>query len=511
MQALGRILAGPAAHDDYWYEPRGMTSASGTRVDMTSSISWTSLYAAVSYVSEDIAKVPFGMYRRLARGKAPAPDHQLHGLLHDQPNATQTALEFREMMTAFSILRGAGVAEIRDQDRPSMALIPLHPDLLTRNTSRAGVLRYDYRDPLKNGQVRTLLGDELVILRGRLGKGIVDVGRETIGRQLAIQGHAGFMFSRGARHQGVIQRPAGAVWDDPTRAAFREALSEYAAGGPREGRPLLLEDGMTWQNASMSAQEAELMEQMRWGVAEASRLARIPPHKLMELERSTNNNINRQSIDYVVDTLLGWAKRWEQVVFRDLIAPRERATFFAEHLLDALMRGDPEARSKAYALAIQWGWMTQNEVRELENLNAMEGHDELLTPLNMTTGADGTGQVISFAPRRVDAQVRGQLQLLASDAASRVVRREVAAVSKLADRAGGDAAAFRAGVDAFYAEHEAHVASALHVPEHEARRYARAQRAEVLSDGPGVMDAWLVDRVAELTSLAMNQPALAAA
>ena len=259
----------------------------------------------------------------------------------------------------------------------------------------------------------------------------------------------------------------------------------------------------------MSAQESELLGQLRWGVAEASRLIRIPPHKLFELERSTNNNIDRQSIDYVVDSLMGPAKRWEQTVYRDLLNPVERQRFFAEHTLYALMRGDPEARGKAFALGVQWGWLTRNEVREKENLNTLPGLDEPLTPLNMTTDSTGQSKIIGFAPHQA-AEVRGQLRLLASDAASRVVRREMAAIAKLAERSSGDAAGFRAGVDAFYADHGREVAEALHIPEHEGRRYARSQRAELLSDGPTVMDAWLVDRVDHLANLAMNQQELAA-
>ena len=487
MQALGRILAAsPAAHDDYWYESRGTTSTAGVRVDMEGSISWSALYAGVSYVSEDVGKVPFGMYERVQRGKEPAPDHWLHAKLHDQPNTIQSALEWREMMTAWSIMRGLGISEQRGAGR-TMEIVPLHPDLLKANPTKTGVLRYDYRDPLQDNRVRTILAEDLVILRWRLGRGIVDIGRETIGLQLAIQRHAGTLFSRGARHQGVVSRPPNTPWVDTERQAFRQALEEYGTGGPRAGRPLLLEDGMTWENSSMSAQESELLGQLRWGVAEASRLIRIPPHKLFELERSTNNNIDRQSIDYVVDSLMGPAKRWEQTVYRDLLSPVERIRFFAEHTLDALMRGDPEARGKAFALAVQWGWMTRNEVREKENLNTLPGLDDPLTPLNMTTDSTGQSKVISFAPPH-SAEVRG----------------------KLAERSSGDAAGFRAGVDTFYADHGREVAEALHIPEHEGRRYARSQRAELLSDGPTVMDAWLVDRVDHLANLAMNQQELAA-
>ena len=208
MQSLGRVLAaGPPAGDDYWYEPRGMASTAGARVDMSSAITWSGMWAAVSYVSEDIGKVPIGMFERVKRGKRAAPDHWLHDKLHDQPNSTQTAFDFFEMMTAFALLRGAGIAEQRGVGR-AMEIVPLAPDLLSPNPSTSGALRYDYRDPLKRGVVRTILGEDLVILRGRLSRGIIDVARDSIGLQLTLQRSAGFMFSRGARHQGVVTRPA---------------------------------------------------------------------------------------------------------------------------------------------------------------------------------------------------------------------------------------------------------------------------------------------------------------
>lgn len=509
MQSFGRVLAA-APWDDKFYATSGAVATAGVRVDMDSSLSWSGLYAAVSYVAEDVAKLPFVVYERSDRGKEPARTHRLYAKLHDMPNANQTALEFKEMVTAFAIMRGRGVAEIRGYGS-GMEIVPLHPDLVREDDTQTDVRRYLYRDPKRQFAERAILAEDALVLRGRLGRGVLDVGLETIGLQLAVQRHAGTLFSRGARHQGVISRPQGVPWaNDAERQAFREALNQYAAGGSRAGRPLLLEDGMTWETASMTAQESELLGQLRWGVAEASRLTRIPPHKLMELERSTNNNIDRQSIDYVVDTLLGWCKRWEQVVFRDLLAPSERDRFFAEHILDALLQGDPETRAKAYALGVQWGWLTRNEVRTKENMNTLPGLDAPLTPLNMTTDASGQSKVVQFAPLESPA-MQGQLRLLAADAASRVVRREIAAVTKLAERHGDDRSAFRAGVDAFYAEHGQAVAEALHVPEHEARRYASAQRTAVLADGTAGMDAWLVDRVDQLTNLAMNQPELRAA
>lgn len=351
------------------------------------------------------------------------------------------------------------------------------------------------------------------MLRGRLGRSLMDFARESIGIAQAQERHVGNTFGRGAKFGGVILRDK--PWSDPERRNFRKALNQYATSGQYSGRPLLLEDGMTWQDVGMTNADAELVDSRRFSVLEFCRWIRIPPHKLFELERSTNNNIERQSVDYVVDSLLGWTERWEQVILRDLITLRERGRFFAEHNLDGLMRGDIKARYEAYALAVQWGWMVRNEVRAKENLNPLDGLDEPLTPLNMNRGANGSVAIGYAEPKALGSgspspELLGRLKLHASDAAARVIRREIAAVAKAADRAGDDQAAFRSSIETFYAEHADHVARTLHIAEHDARRYALEHRDAVLDSGIRASDDWLVDAAQHLTSLAMDQQEIAA-
>jgi HK97 family phage portal protein len=323
MGILAPVLAASRSPwDDYWYENRGTMSAAGVPVTMDTALSVPAFYAGVAYISEDVAKIPLNMYEDLGdKGHRPAPDHYLQRKLHDQPNSHQTALEFREMMTAFAMLRKFAIAEKRRVagGRPILddELIPLHPDLVREEFLANGDRRYQYRDPRKNYEERPLLDDEVVVLRGRLGKSLLDVLRDAIGLAQAQERHAGNLFSRGAKPGGVILRDRG--WAPDDRRNFRRALNEYAVTGQYSGRPLLLEDGMKWQDVGMTSKDAELVDSRRFSVIEFCRGIRIPPHKLFELERSTNNNIERQSVDYVVDSLLGWTERWDQVIWRDLI------------------------------------------------------------------------------------------------------------------------------------------------------------------------------------------------
>jgi HK97 family phage portal protein len=414
------------------------------------------------------------------------------------------------MLTAFALLRKFGIAEIIPGPRgPVDSLVPLHPDLVREDVTTSGQHRYWYSDPKKNFQERPLLSDEVFVLRGKLGRSILDFAKDSLGAQLATERFQGLLFSRGAKFAGVVSHPK--LLQDPTRTAIRAALDEYAIGGPRAGRPLLLEDGMTWENAAMTSAEAQMVENLKWGLLQVCRWFRVQPSKVQDLSDAHYANVEQAAIDYVVDTILSWAIRWEQAIRRDLIINKVR--FFARHNLEGLLRGDSQARAAFYSLAIMWGWMTRNEVRAKENLNPLKGLDDPLTPLNMGVGRigpDGKPAAMLLLPETIPNAARGQLKLLASDLADRIIRRETAAIGKLAERSGSDAGAFAKGVEEFYAEHANHVAGALHVPVSVAKRYASDQRQALLADGPAVMDDWPVDRAAYLTSLAMDQEELAA-
>ncbi len=505
MGLLGPVLAVDDAFlrgaDDRYYGGPGIMAA--LPVSPTDAMTIPAFYAGVAYIAEDVAKVPLNMFEDLGEaGSRKARNHELQSVLHDQPNQSQTSIEWREMVTAIAILRGRCVNEIRYGTRGAIdQVVPLHPDLLRRERIKAtGQWKYLYKDPLRSFEERALLSDDVFVVSGRQDRSVIEFAQTNLGNIIATERYGGFMFSRGAKHQGVLS--AKGKLSDPVKAALRKALDEYSIDGPRAGRPLLLEDGMTWQNVSMTASDAQLLESQQFSVAQVCRWLRIPLHKVFEMSGAQNASIAVQlSTDYVVDSLLGWCERWEQAIWRDLLVDK---TFFAKHNLDGLLRGDPAVRAKMYSLAIQWGWMTRNEVREMEDLNPLDGLDEPLTPANMTAGDEGEPRM----PGRAGpgSQAVGLLRLHAADAAARTVRREMAAMSKLAERTGDDRAAWRTGVEAFYAEHAELLASALHIPEYIARQHAATGRMALLADGPAAMDSWLTERVAVLTDEAMHQP-----
>jgi HK97 family phage portal protein len=463
------------------------------------------VYACTTVVSEDIAKVPLQMFQQGENSKDIARNHPIYDLLHDQPNDYQTAIEFREMMTAFALNRDVGgVAEIIPGPRgPVDQLIPLHPDLLTRETRRVGQagakIIYVYSDPIRG--TRELTSDEVFVLRGRFGRSVLSYARESFALQLAMQRFASQAYTRGPRHTGVISRPKEAPkWTENARSNFREAIDEYMGEGERAGRPMLLEDGMTWASAGITMRDAEFLATMQHGVADVCRFYRVPQHKVQELLRSTNNNIEQQSIDYVTDSLVAWAVRWEQAIRRDLIIAKK--TYFAEHNLDGLLRGDSKTRSEAYSLAIMWGWMTRAEVRQRENLNPIAGLEEPLTPGNMIVGADGVPRTMpgSSASMPSSPAVVSHLRLFVRDAASRVVRKETASLTKLAERTGGTGDEWRTGVRALYVEHAEFVSRLLRIPDASAERYCQRRAEHFVEMGPFGLDDFETATVEMLTA-----------
>jgi HK97 family phage portal protein len=498
VSVLGRVLAQttvvpftPASYDEIIARRSG-TGALTVTADTAMAI--PAVYACVRAISEDIASVPLQVFRRVGEGKQLATNHPLYDVLHDRPNRYQTALEFREMMTAFAILRGRGIAEIMPGPRgPVDQLKPLHPDLVRSEITDQGALRYVYRDPIAKDE-RILLPEEVFVVRGPFGRSVLDYARETFAMTASLAGHAAKVYQRAARPSGALTHPK--TLTDKARGNLRKALNDLSSGGDAEGRALLLEEGMTWTQIGLSMEDAQFIETLQFSVPQIVRFFRVPLHKIQDLTHATFSNIEQQSIEYVTDAVRPWANRWEGSIARDLmLAPQ---VFFAEHNLEGLLRGDQASRYSAYAIARQWGWMSVNDIRRRENLDPIAGGDDYLVPLNMTSA---NGGLLAFA-QPPSTEVVGLLRTMVRDAAGRVVRKETAGIAKIEKQTGGTGAEWRESVAAFYQEHARFVASVLRVSDEWAERYC-ARRCRDVLEMAGSLDE--IEATNALTELALNR------
>jgi len=448
-------------------------TAAGVDVTVEGSLQSSAVFACVRVLSETVPSMPLVLYRRLSRGKERATSHPLYGLLHDLPNPEMTAFEFRETLMGHLALWGNAFAEVElNKGGQVRGLWPLRPDKM-KVVRRAGRLWYVYKLP--SGTHAELPFERVMHLRGLSTDGVmgyspIDLARQSVGLALGTEEFGARFFGNGAQTGTVYEHPG--KLSDEAYERLKSSIEKRHQGLERAHRIAILEEGMKANQVGIPPENAQFLETRKFQVDEIARWYRMPPHKIGSLEHATFSNIEHQAIEFVSDTIQPWCVRWEQGIKRDLLTDRERAEYFAEHLVDALLRGDTLSRYQAYATARQNGWMSANDIRERENMNPVDGGDVYLVPLNMVPAdeisSDGQRSGIDREQRSLENErraknlVRSRQRLANSyrrvilDASERVVRREIADVRRAIRKflGKGDAQQFSLWLKEFYDEHK---------------------------------------------------------
>jgi HK97 family phage portal protein len=356
--------------DPYW---PNLAALRTNGVTPRSAESVSAVYACVSAVSETIASLPLILYRRTDDdGRDRAKDHPLYKVLHDQPNGLQTALEFREQMQASVLLRGNAYAEvIRGYDGQVRELRPLHADRVQVLMLDTGRLVYEHFDG--KGQKRRLLQEEVFHLRHRTDNGVLGVSpisasREVVELAIAEREHGNATFANGTKLSGVLKFPN--VLNAEQRRNLATSWQSQYAGAGNAGRTPILEAGVEYQPLSMTLEDAEWIQARQFSVEEVCRLFRVPPTVVGDLRHGNYSNSVEMARQFVTLTLRRHLAMWEQGIARCLLTDAGRRTYFAEHSVEGLLRGDSLARAQFYERAIADGWMDADEVRRLENMPA---------------------------------------------------------------------------------------------------------------------------------------------
>lgn len=566
MSYLTRMLAASSATSfttpAYDQAVHLSATASGVPVSAQTALKISTVWACVRLIAETIASLPLVVYQRRADGgRSEATNHPLFDLLHDQPNRYQTAFEFREMMTGHALLRGNAYAKIEPGPRGfADQLIPLHPDrvIVEQLKSPDAAPRYRY----KVEGLGTFNDTDILHLRGLSGDGITGIdpityARESFGLTLAGERYGARFFRNDARPSVVLKHPKELKGEAAKRLA---ASWNQNHGGENIHGTAVLEEGMDLVTVGVEPRNAQFLELREFQAEDACRWFRVPPHMVGLTSKATTwgSGIEQMSIGFVVYTLLPWLKRWEQAISRDLILVPQ--TYFVEHIVTALLRGDAKARYETYEIARRTGIMNPNEARALENMNprtdpggnAFDGSDGAMAAAGSVAapgaaaGAQPTaddetalktkavGELVRAGFKQQDAakavglpsmddwglppvtvqprekvapsapplkDVGSHYQELLREAAGRVVRKEIAALSRAAKRAGSD---WPAVVDEFYADHATFVAQTLSISADMAERYVAEQVAELTARGPEALADWESRRVADLVALVLE-------
>jgi len=461
-----------------WFSGGGKAT-SGVTVNETTALNATAVFSAVDILSRTLASLPLPVYRRLqGGGKERATNHPLYSILHNLPNREMTSFELRQALMGHLALWGNAFAEIeRDNAGRVIGLWPLRPDRMTVMRDEQGLL-YVYRI-VKTGQEVALRQRNVMHLRGLSSDGIIGyspirLAREAIGLALATEEFGARFFGNGSRPGGVLQHP-GKLSDEAAKR-LKKSWEEMHQGLTQAHRVAILEEGMTWQQVGIPPEDAQFLETRKFQVTEIARIFHVPPHMLADLERSTFSNIEHQGIEFVVHTMRPWLVCWEQAIYRDLFLPSERDTYFAEFLVDGLLRSDIKSRYEAYAVGRQNGWLSADDIRELENMNPLpNGQGKVyLVPLNMVPADSVTAQ--PKQPVQGQASIRSletpeerarraagsrrrlakQFERLFRNVEERIVKREAAEVMRAAEKhlTRRDSQTFDTWLQQFYEEHK---------------------------------------------------------
>ena len=371
-------------------------TVAGQSVNERSALQMSAVYACVRILAESIASLPLHFYKyNDAGGKEKAVDHPLYWLLHDEPNPEMSSFSFRETLMTHLLLWGNAYAQIVRNGRGEViSLYPLMPDRMTVDRDARGRIYYEYAR--SDSDANTLGKKSSVILSpedvfhipglgfdGLVGYSPIAMAKQAIGMGLACDEFGAAFFQNGAQPGGVLEHPN--VLKDPKRV--RESWNAIYQGSRNAHRIAVLEEGMTYKPISISPEQAQFLETRKFQIDEIARIFRVPPHMIGDLEKSSFSNIEQQSLEFVKYTLAPWISRWEQAIQRSLLLMSERTRYFARFNVEGLLRGDYQSRMNGYAVARQNGWMSANDIRELESLDMIpdeQGGNLYLINGNMT-------------------------------------------------------------------------------------------------------------------------------
>ena len=357
------------------------TANSGERVDEKSAMQIATVYACVRLLAESVAQLPLHLYRYTddGIGKEMAAEHPLYPLIPRQPNPEMSSFTWRETMMTHLLLWGNSFNQIiRDGKNGILGLYPLLPENVEVDRDDHGELYYVYHAytdeaPGEMNKDIYFRRDEILHIPGLGFNGLVGFSpiammKNALGTNLAVEKYGSAFFKNGAQPSGVLEHPG--VLKDPEK--IRRNWSAVYGGANNAHQVALLEEGMSYKPISLPPEDSQFLSTRQFGVEEICRIFRVPPHMVQDLQRATFNNIEHMGIEFVMHTLMPWLVRIEQAMIKDLLVEEEQNELFPKFNVDGLMRGDYKSRMEGYAIAINNGIMSVNDVRRLENLDPLD-------------------------------------------------------------------------------------------------------------------------------------------
>lgn len=378
-------------------------------INQDSAMSSAAVFGGIKIIAEDIGSLSLQTMSKTATGREPAYGHPLYNLLHDAPNPDQTAMEFRESLTAHALLCGSGYAGIERRSGRIQAFWPWMPYDTRRDRDSRGRPVYLHHE---SNQWKTYQPADVFILNGfgltgRGGLAILEYARRTIGLVLSQEEYASRFFSQDQTPGLVLEHP-GKTDVGLTKEAWKKAR----AGADAWHTPAVLQEGMKATLLERDNQKSQLMEARAFQLLEVCRLLRLSPHKLADMGRATWGNVEQLNINHYNETLRPWCERWEQSI--KLRCLREENSVYVKHNIGGFLRGDFRTQTEGFSRMILTGVQSINEVRALMDLNPIEDGDTHYIPVNMAAVTEAANAITAMSANEpkslaeIDAELTAQ-------------------------------------------------------------------------------------------------------
>jgi HK97 family phage portal protein len=358
-------------------------SDAGVMVNEKQAMRLTTVFGCVTVISSDLAACSMPVYKKMSDGSTMQADHHPMAQLLDSPAPHMGNMTFRGAYLACALLNGNAYARIRRNGFLQAVGLQILPPEKTNPALVDGKLIYVTTHTI-DGMPAVIEPDDMLQVSGLSFDGLrglspIGTCRNAFGLAIAAEKFGALFFGNGARSTGVLSHPGtlGTEAQENLKKSLREQMT-----GESALRPLILEEGMTWNQMTIPPNDAQFLQTRQFQRAEIAACYRVPLHLLQDLQRATNNNIEHQSLDYIRYCLRPWAVRIEQEFTRKLLAGR----FYFEHNMNDFQRGDFASQTAGFALLRNIGVFSSNDIFRALRMNpipASEGGDIRLAPLNM--------------------------------------------------------------------------------------------------------------------------------
>jgi len=348
--------------------------AAGGSVSDGRALGVAAVWACVRLLATAVAMLPLALYRRDGERNTLVDDHPVHDLLAERPNSWQTPFEFKQMALVHLLMRGNFYAEKVVFRGKVTDLLPLNPAFMEPKILPDGRLAYIYRGP--NGRTVPYKQSEILHIRGLTTDGIkglsvLQAAKRAVSVAAKLEMHTAGLMDNGTRPSGALETDQ--ELNEEAFKRLREDFENNYVGAGNAGRPLILEAGLKWKQLSLSAVDAQFIDQRKYTRAEIAMFFGVPPHMIGDIERGTSwgSGIETQNLGFLVHTLMPYLVNITQACERDLLHPDDRSNFVLKFDTSLLTRADFGARQTGLQIQKRNGVISINEWRKIEGLDPL--------------------------------------------------------------------------------------------------------------------------------------------